>query len=104
MGLKLNYKNIMIDWAGIKQPINTNVFTKRRIHAFVDNYCLQMEEEELYTKFDGIDSYASSILDAKYKAVSADKVIEDNCSHLNQDQQADLKNLFEQRDKSFNGS
>ena len=39
----------------------------------------------------------ASILDAKYEAASADKIIQDHCSHLNQDQQDDLKKLFEQR-------
>ena len=67
MGIKLNYENLVIEWADIKQPMNTNVFMKGRIHAFIDNYHLLMEEEEFNDDFDVIDSYASSILDAKYK-------------------------------------
>ena len=72
----------MIELAGIKQPMNTNGFTKGRVHAFIDNYRLQMEEEELN---EGIDSYASSIFDAKYKLASVDEIIQDHCSHLDQD-------------------
>ena len=91
MGIKLDYENLVIEWAGIKQSMNTNVFTKGRIYAFIDNYHLQLEEGELNDYFDGIDSYASSILDAKYETASADEIIQDHCSHLNQDQQDDLK-------------
>ena len=37
MGIKLDYENLEIEWAGIKQPMNSNIFTKGRLHAFVDN-------------------------------------------------------------------
>ena len=104
LGIRLDYKNLMIELAGIKQPMNTNGFTKGRVHAFIDNYRLQMEEEELNEGIDSYASSASSILDAKYEAASADKIIQDHCNHLSQDQQADLKSLFEQRVKFLTAS
>ena len=44
------------------------------------------------------------ILDAKYKAASADEIIQDHCSHLNHDQQDNGKKLFEQRAELSNGA
>ena len=75
--------------------MNTNIFTKGQFHAFVDKYHMQMEEESFFDDFDGIDSYASTILDAKYTAASAREIIQNHCGHLDPDQQKDLKKLFE---------
>ena len=50
-----------------------------------------MEEETIGDNFDGIDSYASTILDAKYKAASATEIIQNHCGHLDPDQQKDIK-------------
>ena len=81
--------------------MNTKVFTKGRLHAFVDNCCLQMEEETFGDNFDGIDSYASTILDAKYETASATEIIQDHCGHLDPNQHEDLKKLFEKLERGF---
>jgi len=28
LGIKLDYKTLEVEWAGIKQPMNTNIFTQ----------------------------------------------------------------------------
>ena len=66
-GIKLDYANLEVEFAGIKRPMNTDGFTRTRLHAFVLNYHLQLEEELFEDDFDGIDCYASAILDAKYE-------------------------------------
>ena len=82
LGIKFDYANLEVEFAGIKRPMNTDGFTRARLTAFVDNYHLQLEEEALEDDFDGIGCYASAILDAKYELASADEDIEDHCSHL----------------------
>ena len=90
LGIKLDYKDMEVEFAGIKQPMNTSGFTRARLHAFVDNYHVQIEEETFENDLDGIDSYASSILDAKYEAASANEIIEEHCGHLKPSEQEDL--------------
>ena len=62
MGIKLDYKKLGIEWVGIKWPMNTIIFTKGHLHAFVDNYHMQMEEKTFVDNFDVIDSYAFNFL------------------------------------------
>ena len=52
LGLKLDYETLEIEWAGIKIPMNTTAFTPGRLHAFIDNYHMQMEEELFENEFD----------------------------------------------------
>ena len=61
LGIKLDYANLEVEFAGIKRPMNTEGFTRARLTAFVDNYQLQMEEELFEDDFDGIDSYSLRI-------------------------------------------
>ena len=104
LGIKLDYANLEVEFAGIKKPMNTDGFTRVRLDAFVYNYQLQMEEELFEDDFDGIDSYASAILDAKYEPASANEIIKDHCSHLQPNEQDDLRKLFEEQSKLFDGS
>ena len=75
MGIKLDYAKLEVEFGGIRKPMNTDGFTRTRLHAFVYNYHLQMEEEMFQDDFDGINSYASAIMDAKYKPASANEII-----------------------------
>ena len=89
VGFKLDYENLEIEWAGIKIPMNTTGFTKGRLHAFIDHYHMQMEEE-MFEGDLGEDSYASAILDAKYDPATPEQIVEENCAHLTSAQQGDL--------------
>ena len=84
--------------------MNTDGFTRTRLHAFVLNYHLQLEEELFEDDFDGIDCYASAILDAKYEPASPDEIIKEQCSHLKPEERQDLHEVFERRSKLFDGS
>ena len=46
--------------------------------------------------------YAMEILDAKYKAISTDEVV-DQCTHLDDEQKADLKHMLRGFQKLFSG-
>ena len=42
LGIKLDYANLEVEFAGIRIPMNTDGFTQARLTAFVDNYHLQI--------------------------------------------------------------
>ena len=76
--------------------MNTTGFTTGRLHAFIDSYQLQMEEE-IFEGDLGEDSYASAILDAKYELATSAQIIEENCVHLTSAHQGDLFRVFTER-------
>ena len=51
----------------------------------------------------GEDSYASAILDAKYKLATSAQIIEENCVHLTSAHQGDLFCVFTERSTLFDG-
>ena len=65
----------------------------------VEQQCL----EELYS-MDWYDPtcYAMEILDAKYEAISTDEV-DDQCTHLDDEQKAELKQVLKGFQKLFSG-
>ena len=82
--------------------MNTTGFTRERLHAFIEHYHVQMEEE-LFEGELGEHSYASAILDAKYEPATPEQIIEDNCAHLSNDQQKDLFHVFTERSTLVDG-
>ena len=62
------------------------------------------EEEHLFGRdwYDP-DCHATEILDAKYKKVSTDEVVE-QCTHLSATQKEDLRNVLKDFPKLFNGT
>ena len=62
----------------------------------------QIELNDLETD---LDSYAAtSILDAKYEKVDIEKVVEEECSHLDAKQKEELKALILKHSKLFDGT
>ena len=60
-------------------------------------YQMDLEEEDLCE----IDTYASPILDAKYKKNDIEDISKEYCSHLNKTQQGQLKDILLKYDKLF---
>ena len=101
VGIKMDYENLKVEWLGNTIPMES-LNDPKSIAAHVDAYLAQIEMDD--QGFD-IDSYAaSSILDAKYDKTDIDKVIRDNCSHLDESQQQDLRALLLNHAKLFDGS
>ena len=101
MGIRLDYQNLQVDWLGISRPMNTNKFTHERRRAMVDAYLLHLEEDD---ELDDLACYATAVMDAKYEAIEADDIIAKQCSHLTEEQQNDLRALFSERGKLFDGT
>ena len=68
------------------------------VASHVESYLSQMDLKD--QGFD-IDSYASSILDAKCKRVDTDEVVCANCAHLKECQQEELKPLLTRHSQTF---
>ena len=49
------------------------------------------------------EAYASPILEAKYEKVDVEDLLKEHCSHLNQTQQGQLKEVLLKYDKLFDG-
>ena len=101
MGIKLDYEKLQVEWLGIVRPMNTNKFTAERRRSLVDAYLLQMEDDD---ELDDLACYATAVMDAKYEAIEADDIIQQQCSHLTAEQQNDLRILFAERKKLFDGT
>ena len=101
MGIKLDYEKLQVEWLGIVRPMNTNKFTAERRRSLVGAYLLQMEDDD---ELDDLACYATAVMDAKYEAIEADDIIQQQCSHLTAEQQNDLRILFAERKKLFDGT
>ncbi|KAL7533117.1 hypothetical protein ACHAWF_007608 [Thalassiosira exigua] len=101
VGMNLKYETLEIEWMGntlLMETLNGSSL----IATHVEQYLANMEVEEL--GFD-VDSYlAAPIMDAKYEKLDVDEVISQHCAHLVPQQQADMRRLFDQHTKLFDGS
>ena len=71
--------------------------------AMADTFEMQTEDEDIFGE-DWLESYmTNTILDAKYDAVSIEQVVKEQ-THLNTEQQNDLKVLLNQYSRLFDGT
>ena len=105
-GINLNFNSLQVEWFGQTLPMNSTGFTKERQALFLEQYLLEVENEQSWRDCDdGIERFiAAPIMDSKYEKNDIDTVIEENCQHLTLEQQRDLKTLLLSHTKLFDGT
>ena len=104
-GIDIKYSTGIIEWFDSELPMrDPHQLDDKEYLAMAESMEVQREAEEIF----GMDwydptCYASEILDAKYGEVSMDDVA-DQLTHLTADQRHDLKILFRDFTKLFNGT
>jgi hypothetical protein len=104
-GIDIKYSSGIIEWFDNDLPMrNPCHLDDKEYLVMVEILEVQRETEQLF----GMDwydptCYASEILDAKYREVSTDDVV-DQLTHLNKKQKQDLKVLLKDFTKLFNGT
>ena len=104
-GIDIKYSTGTIEWFDSELPMrDPHQLDDKEYLAMAESLEVQREAEEIF----GMDwydptCYASEILDAKYGEVSTDDVA-DQLTHLTADQRNDLKILFRDFTKLFNGT
>jgi hypothetical protein len=103
-GIDITYSDGTMSWFGntlkMREPWSLH---NSDYLAMADTFEIQIEEEEIFGE-DWLESYmTNTILDAKYDAVSIDQVVKEQ-SHLNAEQQKDLKELLNKYKKLFDGT
>eukprot|EP00984_Skeletonema_dohrnii_P029696 scaffold20538_cov78-Skeletonema_dohrnii-CCMP3373.AAC.1 len=97
-GMVINCGSMTVEWQGKTIPMNSS-FTKERLAACVDmNYFSDEEDDGIF------DSYATSLAESTYERMDVDAVIKENCSHLTESQQKDLRELFIKHERLFDGT
>ena len=102
-GIDIKYSTKTIQWHEFELPMRDPIYMDNDEFLAMSNVVEQRNEDELY----GMDwcepeSYAIEILDAKYDAVAIDEVVK-QCTHLDDQHQADLKEVLEKFPKLFSG-
>jgi len=97
-GMVINCGSMTVEWQGKTIPMNST-FTKERLAACIDmNYFSDEEDDGIF------DSYATSLAESTYERMDVDAVIKENCSHLTESQQKDLRELLIKHERLFDGT
>ena len=102
VGMNLRFEDLTIEWLGNTIPMET--FNKTTdVATHIEYYVDELDAEELGFEVD--ECYLTTpILDAKYDKWTIDEVINEHCSHLTLDQQADMRALLARHSKLFDGT
>lgn len=100
IGLKIHLDTLELEWQGKKIPMNSK-FTKDRLSSAVECCMIDFDDELLEDHF---DSFAVAIEDATYDKMNVDEAIKENCSHLSNSQQNELRELLFKHFKLFDGN
>ena len=103
-GIDITYSDGTMSWFGntlkMREPWSLH---NSDYLAMADTFEMQTEDEDIFGE-DWLESYmTNTILDAKYVAVSIDQVVKEQ-THLNTEQQNDLKVLLNRYSKLFDGT
>ena len=79
--MNLNYQDLSIEWLGNTALVNS-LSTSQMVSKEIESYLYQMDLED--EGLSDLESYASSILDAKYEKVDIEDLIKEHCSRLNE--------------------
>ena len=102
-GIDIKYSTKTIQWHEFELPMRDPIYMDNDEFLAMSNVVEQRNEDELYgMDWCEPDSYAIEILDAKYDAVAIDEVVK-QCTHLDDQHQADLKEVLEKFPKLFSG-
>jgi len=104
-GINIRYSTGTIEWFDSKLPMrDPHQLSDKEYLAMADIIEVQLEAEDIFS-IDWYDPtcYASEILDAKYGQVSTDELV-DQLNHLTTKQKHDLKMLFRDFIKLFDGT
>ena len=96
------YDTGMIEWMGISIPMRVPFETDEEYTSVIDDYLIQMEEDDWNFEDEYLQSYLTTILDAKYEKANIDLVI--SAQHLDDAQQNGLRTLLKRNEPLFNGT
>ena len=102
-GINLMYETGMIEWMGISIPMRVPFETDEEYTSVIDDYLIQMEEDDWDFEDEYLESYLTTILDAKYEKANIDLIISAQ-RHLDDAQQNDLRTLLKRHEPLFNGT
>ena len=100
-GININYKTGFMEWYECILPVRDPIGLDAETFDTMDNSLLLQQEDELLGE-DWLNSFATEILDTKYKHLDTDKVVND-MSHLTNSQKDDTGDLLNKHKKFFDG-
>jgi transposase InsO family protein len=100
IGLKIHLDTLELEWLGKKIPMNSR-FSKERLSAAVDSCLVEREDDDLQNY---LDCFAVALGDSTYDKMNVDQAVRENCAHLTESQQKDLRSLLFKHFKLFDGT
>ena len=91
VGMTLDYKDLKVEWLGNTIPMES-LNSPKAVAAHVDAYLAQIELED--QSFEEDNYFSAPIKDAKYDKVDINEIIEEHCSHLDNIQKTEVRNLL----------
>jgi hypothetical protein len=104
-GIDIKYSSRTIEWFDSELPMQDPKYLDNSNYlAMAESLEVHREEEQLFGRdWYNPDCYATKILDAKYKKVNTDGVVE-QLTHLSKTQKEDLHNVLKDFPKLFYGT